>query len=219
MTAAKTSDGPTKWDESVLWQTLANCKKHDAHEVVTLLENWMPEIERILASGGTFPKDFTLHDDQHASRVAQRMAEIMPEETLSALSPYELAFLLLSAYLHDIGMTPEYREVSLHYQYLLIGDQGSLNDEEIQVLQRCLDDDQDGVTPPLCSGKPTPDDLSRANRLVAHYCRHRHNDWSAEWIRKNAPMTNNNTYVPLGTFADWVDELVRLCQSHHYGRS
>ena len=33
----------------------------------------MPSIQTVLASGGTSPKDFTLHDEGHSFRVAERM--------------------------------------------------------------------------------------------------------------------------------------------------
>ena len=98
-----------EWKETVLWTRLKKCDKSDSPEVRTLLMSWMPQIEKVLASGGTSPTDFTLHDAQHSWRVAQRMAEIMPATTLTELGPYDLAFLLLSAFLHDIGMTPEQR--------------------------------------------------------------------------------------------------------------
>ena len=104
------------------------------------------------------------------------------------------------------------------YQYLLTGLPGELTEPEITEFQRWLDDDQDGLTPPLCVGKPSPDNLCKANRLVAHYCRYRHNDWSAEWINKHMPRTPEGACSPLGTFCDWLDDLIRLCRSHHFGR-
>lgn len=66
----------------------------------------MPDIERVL-NAGTSPLDFTLHDAEHSFRVAEWMARIVPDDVLPKLSVYELALLLLSAYLHDIGMAPE----------------------------------------------------------------------------------------------------------------
>ena len=206
----------TPWQSSVLWKKLLSCDKHDAGQVVTILENWMPEIESVLKHGGSSPADFTLHDDEHAQRVVKRMAEIIPPETLDRLCPYELAFLLLSGYLHDIGMTPESKKVSLHYQYLVTGSNNGLADTDVAEFQAWLDNDQQGLTPPLCVAAPTPDELRRANRLVAHYCRHRHNDWSADWIRDNLPNTSGHPR-PLGTFDDWTDDLIRLCRSHHFG--
>ncbi|MBC7818571.1 MAG: ATP-binding protein [Planctomycetaceae bacterium] len=205
------------WESTTLWKTLTASERHDTNAVVTVLKGWMPTIEAVLKHGGTSPPDFTLHDEMHAFRVAQRMAEITPPDTLSGLSSYEIAFLLMSAYLHDIGMTPENRKVTEHYQYLLAGDVGTLTATEVEEFQRWLDDDQDGVTPPLCVGKPTIEQLQQANRLLAHYCRHQHNDWSEEWIRKHAPKSAESNPIPLGTFRDWIDDLIRLCRSHHYG--
>jgi len=119
----------------------------------------------VLKSGGTAPTDFTLHDEGHAFRVAERMAQIMPAETIEGLSSYELAFLLFSAYLHDIGMTPKRRKVSLHYNYLLTGVLGDLNEAEGEKFQEWLDDEQDGLVPPLCNGTPTPEQLTPCFRL------------------------------------------------------
>ena len=185
------------WGETDLWKSLSTSNKPDASRVADVVKQWMPQIETVLRQGGTSPTDFTLHDDGHAYRVAQRMVEIMPPETLDGLTPYELAFLLLSAYLHDIGMTPEQRKVSLHYQYLLTGEQDDLSEQEVSEFQRWLDDDQDAIMPPLCEGAPTPKQLGRANRLVTHYCRHRHNDWSADWIQKNSPAVPGGGSAPL----------------------
>jgi len=212
MTDVPSTDAGESWSDTVLWKTyLKDCDKPDAAAVKLTLEHWMPKVESILQHGRTSPTDFTLHDPGHGFRVAQRMAEIMPDETLTGLGPYELAFLLMAAYLHDIGMTPERRKVTGHYHYLLTGQDDELSRDDIKEFQRWLDDDQEGVTPPLCSGQPTSDQLTLATRLTAHFCRARHNDWSAEWMRKHAPTGG------LGAFLNWLDDLIRLCQSHHYG--
>ena len=115
MSTILASDAVTSWEHTILCRTLAESQKADAQAVMDVLRIWMPKIQAILAIGGTSPTDFTLHDAGHALRVAQRMAEIMPPETLKGLSPFEVAFLLLTAYLHDIGMTPEQRKVTLYY--------------------------------------------------------------------------------------------------------
>ena len=218
MSEIRSSASASLWSDTILWTKLEVCKNADSADVATVLRVWMPLIETILAHAGTSPTDFTLHDAGHAFRVAQRMVEIMPPSTLNGLTPYELSFLLLSAYLHDIGMTPEQRKVSLHYDYLLTANADGLHGENVEDFQRWLDDDQEGITPPMCPGAPSREDLRRAAYLTAHYCRDRHNDWSAEWIRANAPKRNDQSYTSLGTFGDWVDDLIRLCRSHHYGR-
>ena len=94
------------WTDSALWQEI---KRHaaDGHPARQLLEQVMLQVERVLLSGGSSPKDFTLHDAGHGFRVAKWMVELVPQESLQGTSPAELALLLLSAYLHDVGMTPE----------------------------------------------------------------------------------------------------------------
>lgn len=210
----------TDWKDTVLWSAIQGTTDAHAPAVVALLTRWMPGIQTVIASGGTSPRDFTLHDAGHSFRVAQRMVEIVPADVLPNLSSYELALLLLSAYLHDIGMTPEQRKVLLHHQFLLTGvsptasglEKGTLSDQEIADLQRWLDDDTRSVTLPISQGPPTPDDLQLANELTTYYCRYRHNDWSADWIR------NFLDGEDLGTYTGWIDDLVRLCQSHHWGK-
>lgn len=173
----------------------------------------MPVIQGVLAQGGTSALDFTLHDSGHAFRVAQRMEQVIPIDVLPRLSSYELALLLLSAYLHDIGMTPERRKVNLHYQFLLTANSGELTQEEIKYFQEWLDLQGRGITPPISTDKPSIDNLRLADELTTYYCRHRHNDWSEEWIWKNLSGEK------LGTYVDWMDDLVTLCRSHHYGYS
>jgi hypothetical protein len=176
-----------------------------------MLKQCMPVIETVLDAGGTAPQDFTLHDAGHSFRVAERMAEIIPADLLTSLSVYELALLLLAAYLHDIGMTPEQRKVRDHYNLLLSGEKGSLREDETAELQGWLDDQNLEATIPLSRTAPTREVLTLANELVTHYCRHRHNDWSADWIRKEL------VGLKLGTYSGWIDDLVLLCKSHHMG--
>lgn len=51
----------------------------------------------------TFPA-YALHDRQHAENVL-RLMERLPGPAVDQLTPLEAAMLILSAYLHDIGMT------------------------------------------------------------------------------------------------------------------
>jgi molecular chaperone HtpG len=51
--------------------------------------------------------EYTLHDETHFYRVLILMDRIIPESTLKKLSVPELMLLILSAFLHDIGMAPE----------------------------------------------------------------------------------------------------------------
>src|SRR4051812_42236252 len=157
------------WTETRLWKQLPSSSSPERPSIEGLLQQWMPEIERVL-NAGTSPLDFTLHDAEHSFRVAEWMAKIVPEDVLPQLSAYELALLLLSAYLHDIGMTPEQARVQRHWRHLVFGpvpeEEGGLSPEETAEFQRWLDDEKDGLVPPLArDGRAGEDDLRRAAEL------------------------------------------------------
>lgn len=199
------------WQETSLWEELESRNGSDSDSTRVALKQCMPRIQAVLMQGGTSAADFTLHDAGHGFRVAQRMAQIVPSDVLPKLTAYELALLLLSAYLHDIGMTPERRKVTEHYLYLITGESQRLSESETAQLQAWLDDEGRGISPPLIKQKPSVKDLKLADELITYYSRYRHNDWSEEWIRSNLSA------YQLGTYINWIDDLVTLCRSHHYG--
>ena len=199
----------TNWKKTQVWQKLSKFKNDEADKVKAFLlgQNCMNKIEQILKSGETSPKDFTLHDADHSFRVAERMWEIIPPTTQAILSEYELAFLLLSAYLHDIGMTPEIKKVKNHYLCLNTTEKSVLSILEKYNFQKWLDDEGENID--LEKGNLNNED--KAAELVTFYCRHRHNDWSEEWIRNNFKDTE------FGHYTNWLNDLVNICISHHYG--
>jgi len=132
----------------------------------------MDGIETILGKGSSL-KDFTLHDQDHSFRVAERMADIVLPDVLDKLSPFELAFLLFSAYLHDIGMTPEYSKVEQLYAHLGGRPDSGLSAAEVETFQRWMDEEERTFTG------------DNAAELVTYYCRHKHNDWSGDWTREH----------------------------------
>lgn len=50
-------------------------------------------------------REYTLHDETHSLKIIRIMGRIIPSETLVQLNDLELTFLILSAFLHDVGMT------------------------------------------------------------------------------------------------------------------
>lgn len=147
----------------------------------------------------------------HGFRVAQRIADLIGAHRLGEFSTSELALLLAAAYLHDIGMTPERGHVQRHRGYLLSGEASLLSGEERDQLQMWLDDHADGLVPPLSSGAPDSATLARADELLTYYCRSRHNDWSADWIREHVAGGDRELYF------GFSDDLIQLCRSHHEG--
>lgn len=199
------------WEETWLWKTLSRRTSGAAKVVNAALLLSMPKIEQVLRSGGTAPLSFTLHDDGHSFRVAERMVEIVTPALARKLSTYELALLLLSAYLHDIGMTPERQTVGRHHHFLLTGAAEDLSGAEREAFLRWLDAEGQGAVVPLDARGPASEVQPLAEELIAYYARHKHNDWSKAWIDAN--LTN----ADLGGYVNWRADLVTLCQSHHWG--
>jgi hypothetical protein len=85
---------PPQWERTRFWGVLEKRTTSEAEPVRTTLKQCMPKIEAVLSKGGTAPTDFTLHDADHSHRVAERMAEIIPHDSLEGLTCYELALLL-----------------------------------------------------------------------------------------------------------------------------
>ena len=135
MSDANTKSSFPPWADSPIWSELERqSTPEDAAQLLVRL--CMPDIELILAKGGSSPKDFTLHDAAHGFRVTTWMVQIIPSDVLKALSIYELALLLLSAYLHDIGMTPEWGKVSAHKDYLISGCTDGFRSGELESFER-----------------------------------------------------------------------------------
>ena len=198
------------WEETKIWARINSIVSPEINEIKNLINNHLPSIETILTQSSTDLPDFTLHDSMHSFRVAERMVDIINVDSFNDLSSYECALLLLSAYLHDIGMTPPGKKISNHYNYLLSASEVLTESEKVE-FQSWLDDYQDGLVAPICISAPTADDLNNAHFITSHYCRFRHNDWSEEWIR------NNLSSSKLTGYSQWLEDLITLCKSHHYG--
>lgn len=111
MPARRSRAAKRDWSHTWLWKTLekrASARGNfHASDFLPTLTAWMRHMQEILRHGGTAPLDFTLHDADHSFRVAERIHQLLTRTTRGNLSDYELALLLLAAYGHDIGMTPE----------------------------------------------------------------------------------------------------------------
>ncbi len=199
------------WKETALYKALAAREGgRSAGAVRNLLErpSVMPAVVDILDLGGTTPKDFTLHDSNHSFRVAERMWELIPETTRGSLSDFELGLLLLSAYLHDIGMSPKFEEVRRHHSFLT-GLKERLSEAEIDEFQKWIDDDTRVGNMDIRKEVVTDEHL--INYILSYYIRHKHNDWSGDWIKQHLG------HELLPQYEDWVDDLILVCKSHHHG--
>ena len=209
MTAERTRQ--PQWKSCTLWEQIKTYGCDECDEVRATIELVMDRAVTILDKAETAPKDFTLHNSEHSYRVAELMTRIIPGEVLPQLSIYECTLLLLSGHLHDIGMTPERSQLTAHFEYLLTGAETTLGDLARAEFEEWLSLNSSAVVPLTRSEKTTVGDLRQAREIITYYCRARHNDWSEEWIRTNLSS------FPLGSYTDWLDDLIKLCRSHHEG--
>lgn len=207
------SSSPSTYHSWADTQLLAELSRRDdeaAVRCVAAARAALPTIESVLRSGGTGPLDFTLHDDQHAFRVAEWIAELLGDQ-IETVSAYDVALSLFAAYIHDIGMTPKRQRVDAVFQRLFIGTAADLQTDDDQALQEWLDDFHSGLEPPVSPNAAELDRLRQARLLTAHFARYRHNAWSEAWVREHDELLK-----PL-LYAGWVDDLVALSSSHHEG--
>lgn len=199
----------SSWKDTEIWKRLLGMETDTAVEVRTFLENplVMEKAETILSKGASSPKDFTLHDAGHSFRVANRMLEVVPIVSKNELSEYDLLMMLLSAYLHDVGMTPEYKKIDSHYKVITTRDKSALTDSELSELQKWLDNENLQIN----IREDTIEDLQKVNELLTYYARYKHNDWSEEWINTNFQS------IVLPHYSKWQNDLINICKSHHYG--
>jgi hypothetical protein len=198
------------WLETRLWKELEG-REHATGAVRVALTTSMPKIEEILRSGATAPRDFTLHDDRHSFRVAERMVDLLPDNGLSKLSNYELGLLLLAAYLHDIGMSPKF-ETMREYEKLIFGaEDHSLSPRAQEQFLHWLAANYGDTEIPITDRKRRAAGIGLGEEILTYFARDMHNDWSEAWIRQHLG------YQMATVYPAWIDDLIIVCKSHHFG--
>ena len=198
------------WRTTQLWKLLLQ-EGRSTDNTRSYIASWLDDVEILLAKSNTAPMDFTLHDHDHSYRVAERMASLLSANTMELLSDFEIGMLLMSAYLHDVGMNPNRSAVRSIRDFLFTGASEGLENSEAELLQRWLDETYPGVEPPVGQELGGRERLHYAEYLTAYFCRHRHNDWSEKFINERAARSASPPYPA------WTDDLILLCKSHHYG--
>ncbi len=212
------------WPSSRLFQELLRRAGEDVtgefSRADLVLRTYLPPVQLVLRAGGSTPLDFTLHDDQHAFRVAERIVDILPPDVLARLSSYELALLLFASFLHDIGMSPQRDWVAVFHSYLLTGEWRLPSRADVPPNLPPPDEKERFEVWLVLNSTLAPGEANRkrvsvellgeVEQCVSYYCRERHNDWSVAYIA--AHMSEEPSLYP-----GWLKDLSDLCQSHHWG--
>lgn len=96
---------------STLYQSLlAKCGDKD-QEVIISVHKAVSFAQQRTKTILTHMGEYTLHDEDHLFRVLYLMELLITEENIELLSIPEQLLLILSAFLHDIGMAPSEKEI------------------------------------------------------------------------------------------------------------
>ncbi len=97
--------------KSEIYDTLnSKCQAKDK-EVIALVEQAVSYAFQRTKTIIKHMGEYTLHDGDHLFRVLNLMEKLIPEQTIKNLSSPELMLLVLSAFFHDIGMSPDEKQV------------------------------------------------------------------------------------------------------------
>lgn len=95
---------PENYQDTKLYKLLIEKSRASdglAEKVTTFINSSKPLQELIIS--GPF-KDYTLHNPNHSKKLIHLAEYIIPEKTLVHLSALDLSILIMSFYLHDLGM-------------------------------------------------------------------------------------------------------------------
>lgn len=94
--------------KSMLYQQLEKkCNEKGQHEVLALVSDVGEfAIERLKTVIKNMP-EFTLHDETHIFNMLAIIDKIIPQNNIKELSIPDLLMLIISVFLHDIGMAPD----------------------------------------------------------------------------------------------------------------
>lgn len=98
-------DAILRLKQSLLFNNLQEKEKNTNNILSSKIIEVVSDISSLLERVPENMPEYTLHDPNHSAKVVENMGKIIPSETLGKLNTIELSLLILSGYLHDIGMT------------------------------------------------------------------------------------------------------------------
>lgn len=199
--------------KSLIYDTLkARCQDKD-HEVITLVDRSVSYAFQRTKTIVKHMGEFTLHDGDHLFRVLNLMEKLLSESTIENLSSPELMLLILSAFFHDIGMSPDEKSV-LAWKKVWDVNPEFENDEdrntynEFKRFYTARPDQHEIITRLIAQGKNTNADTLKSY-LITEFIRQTHADRAREIIDKdwNGKIVFRDT--------DLTVEFAQICFSHN----
>jgi len=156
--------------------------------------------------------EFTLHDGDHLFRVLNIMERLLTEENVKKLSSPELMLLILSAFFHDIGMSPDESEVITWKKIWDINPDITENEkstfDKFKRFYTARPEQQEIISKLIIQGNNSKADTIKAY-LITEYIRQSHADRAREIIEKD--WNNKIVYREV----DLTVEFAQICFSHN----
>lgn len=198
---------------STIYKVLVSqCEKRDP-EVISLVNEVVSfafqRTKTIIKHMG----EFTLHDGDHLFRVLNLMEILLTDQNIMELSVPELMLLILSAFLHDIGMSPDEKEILIWKKVWDIAptfddeeDERSFN--EFKRFYSARPEQESIIYGLIDQGKNSTADTIKAY-LITEYIRQTHAERARDIIYKKW----NNKIIYRDT--DLTSEFAQICFSHN----
>lgn len=102
---------PDDYKQIKLYQRLESISNQNHDGLLSKVDELITAIQPILDSIGRDSfSDYTLHNHLHSRKLMQLAGYIIPDEVLNHLSSLELTVMIMSFYLHDLGMVLCYND-------------------------------------------------------------------------------------------------------------
>lgn len=199
--------------KNLIYNTLKNkCQDKDT-EVIALIDEAVSYAFQRTKTIIKHMGEFTLHDGDHLFRVLNLMEKLLTESVIKKLSSPELMLLILSAFFHDIGMSPDEKDVLAWKKnwdtkpvFEDSGEEKSYN--EFKRFYSARPDQNEIINRLITQGKNTEADTIKSY-LVTEFIRQTHADRAREIIDRawNGKILFRDT--------DLTVELAQICFSHN----
>ncbi|MDM1044374.1 ATP-binding protein [Myroides sp. 1354] len=199
--------------KNLIYNTLKNkCQDKDT-EVIALIDEAVSYAFQRTKTIIKHMGEFTLHDGDHLFRVLNLMEKLLTEPVIKKLSSPELMLLILSAFFHDIGMSPDEKDVLAWKKnwdtepvFEDSGEEKSYN--EFKRFYSARPDQNEIINRLITQGKNTEADTIKSY-LVTEFIRQTHADRAREIIDRawNGKILFRDT--------DLTVELAQICFSHN----
>ncbi|TSJ43932.1 hypothetical protein FO440_07050 [Mucilaginibacter corticis] len=144
--------------------------------------------------------EYTLHDSNHSAKIIEIIGKFLPDKTLKHLNSVEISLLILSAYLHDVGMTASKDE-----KENIIA-----NDVAYKILFKTLDGNKEKYDNYLSIGDHRSATFIE-DQIFTEYLRRNHVTRSAEYIGMN--LKDGKLEVEIDGIPFWK-HLISICNGH-----